>query len=141
MIQPGKHTSRLWRRLGLLAASLLFSGCETFPQQPIERHDRAPAPWQAVFDAQLARQPGGQRVQLANSPWGRNRAALLHPIYSAASGRRCRRLTLSPEQDPRMVLACQRTQTAHWEPVRLLHHDGRAILTALAAPQRPDWTP
>ena len=140
MIQHGKRTERDWLNVSM-TAMLLISGCTTLLEHPADSHHAtgADAPWGAAFNALLWQEASNRRVHFANSPWGRNLDAILHPSYAAASGRRCRRLTLSPEQpaeqQPRIVLACQSVETKHWQPVRLLHLDGRAMLSAAPTPK------
>ncbi|MFP4063594.1 MAG: DVU3141 family protein [Halochromatium sp.] len=126
---------------------MLISGCTTLLEDAADspQANGADAPWGAEFNALLTQEASNRRVHFANSPWGRNLDAILHPSYAAASGRRCRRVTLSPEQpaeqQPRIVLACQIAETKQWQPVRLLHLDGRAMLSAASTPDIDEFAP
>ncbi len=143
MIQQ-EHDSR-WTRHGFtFALAILLGGCATFPDMsaPNWADPKAQeAPEDASFHSLLSSAPANLEVRLEQSPWGQGILAVLHQPYAAASGRRCRRLTLYPNSQARSVLACLEPNTAQWQPVRLLQVNGRAVLGAAPSPELMGMTP
>ena len=106
----------------------LVSGCGTWPLVS-ENRDRVAAPehFPGAFQSMLSHEPAGTSAHLEQSPWGENVGVVLHPPYHAASGRICRDVTVSSNGMRRPALVCER-RDGTWEPVRLLHVDGRPAL-------------
>ncbi|MEA1052152.1 DVU3141 family protein [Lamprobacter modestohalophilus] len=142
MIQ--QENDNRWTRHGFACAlAILLGGCATFPDMsaPDWTDPKAQASEDGSFHTLLSSAPANLEVRLEQSPWGQDILAVLHQPYAAASGRRCRRLTLYPDSRPRSVLACLEPNTAQWQPVRLLQVNGRAILGAAPSPELMGITP
>ncbi|MBK5929086.1 hypothetical protein CCR82_00660 [Halochromatium salexigens] len=138
-----KNDNRWYRRGLTLATATLLGGCATFTDMsaPNWAEPKALAPEDASFHSLLNSAPATREIRLAESPWGQGILAVLHQPYAAASGRRCRRLTLYPHSQPQPVLTCFDPGTAQWQPVRLLQVNGRAVLEAAPSPELMGITP
>jgi len=111
--------------LFLLTVSALVSGCGAWPVVSEHRApDAVPEHFPDAFQSMLSLAPAGSSAHLERSPWGREVGVLLHEPYYAASGRICRGVMVSSDGMRRPALVCER-RDGNWEPVRLLHVDGR----------------
>ena len=109
----------------IVIVSALVSGCGTWPLVS-ENRDRTAAPehFPGAFQHMLSREPAGTSAHLEQSPWGENVGVVLQAPYHAASGRICRGVAVASDGLHRSALVCQR-HDGTWEPVRVLHVDGR----------------
>ncbi|EIC22573.1 hypothetical protein Thi970DRAFT_02845 [Thiorhodovibrio frisius] len=97
-----------------------------------------------TFQRALDTAPAGATRTMPETPWGRAMMVEFHQPYVAASGRRCRRLTLEPGPLARPALVCREPdgaktakQAPSWEAVRLLQIDGRPVLNQGALTAMP----
>lgn len=67
----------------------------------------------------LTQAPGGAVITLVESPWGRDVEVVADEPYHSASGRECRRLSVtSASAGPQQAVACETAQG--WETQRLV---------------------
>ena len=111
--------------LFLVIVSALVSGCGAWPVVSENRaRDAAQEHFPGAFQSMLSRAPAGSSAHLEQSPWGKDVGVMMHEPYHAASGRICRDVTISSDGMRRPALVCE-GRDGTWEPVRLLHADGR----------------
>jgi hypothetical protein len=111
----------------LCVAAALAAGCVGQPFPAWSTESPAPAAAASTVHGVLETEPAGSRYRLPQSPWGEGVAVELRDLYTAASGRVCRRVTIDPSGARQPALAC-RTNGDEWEAVRVLHDDGRPVL-------------
>jgi hypothetical protein len=105
---------------------LVVSGCAALPESPAgPRSSELALP--PAIQLLLEQEHGDARSWAERSPWGDGVILELHPSYSAASGRTCRRVTIEPAGAGRSALVC-REHDGQWVSVRVLHDGGRARL-------------
>lgn len=78
--------------------------------------------WPKAFQHFLSNASVGSSTFLAHSPWGAQITVYAHETYHAASGRVCRKLTITDAGMRRAGLAC-RLPDGSWEQVRALTRD------------------
>lgn len=109
----------------LVIVSALVSGCGAWPVVSENNpRDAAQEHFPGAFQSMLSRAPPGSSTHLEQSPWGSDVRVMMHEPYHAASGRTCRDVTVSSDGMRRPALVCER-RDGTWEPVRLLHANGR----------------
>ncbi|MBK1649527.1 DVU3141 family protein [Rhabdochromatium marinum] len=124
----------LYRRYPLLVgvALLALTGCVP-PSAAVREDNPSRQSGLEVFQRALDTAPAGATRSLSQTPWGPGVMVQFHPPYAAASGRRCRRLTVEPRQQARPALACREdgaspARAPTWQIVRLLQINGRPVL-------------
>lgn len=103
--------SRFWLSVGLL----LTAGCSQLTPAVQPRPAATLEYVSAAASADLAAASAGQRLRLAESPWGPGAELLIQKRYFAASGRVC----LEVEVQQQSALLCD-FQQAGWAAQRLL---------------------
>ncbi len=110
--------------MAVLGLALLLGGCAApggfFASQPggVVQGGRGQPLDENASDF-LSQSPGGAVTTLAESPWGRDVEVVADEPYHAASGRKCRRLSVvSASTGPQQAVACETTQG--WETQRLV---------------------
>mgnify|MGYP003761193165 CR=1 FL=1 len=121
----------------LAAAAVTLSACATLPEAHMASSGREaaatgldPALQQFLSDA-----PAASVLALADSPWGANVIISVQEPYYAASGRICRALTVESGAGSWPGLVC-RLPDGGWQAVRVLHYQGRPLLSS--APERAE---
>lgn len=116
--------------LSLALVAVALSACTTLPDASSVAESEAPAMrLDSALQQFLSDAPAESTLALADSPWGANVVISVQAPYAAASGRTCRALTVESGADSRPGLAC-RSASGDWQPVRLLHYQGRPLLSA-----------
>lgn len=120
----------------LALAALALSACTTLPDAaPVAEYDAPAKQLDPALQQFLSEAPAESTLALADSPWGANVVVSAQAPYASASGRTCRALTIESGSESRPGLAC-RLPNGDWRPVRVLHYQGRPLLSAV--PERAE---
>lgn len=109
-----------------IVATLGLAACATQPAgQHQQRASAAALP--LAYQEFLASALPGEIQRFDSGPWGMDIVLKAQESYFAASGRTCRALTIERAEVMFPGLTC-RQEAGSWEPVRVLHMQGRPVL-------------